>query len=164
VSFVDTERHHVEERHPEPELENAPFQVFRRTGIYAATAIVAVASASALGLAASLRDVPWMWVPAAILLMLGAAAVPGIADGQTPIFVADQYGVRLHERDTWVGLLWREIGDVVVQPAEGGRDALIRITSRQGRRTYVTPVGFTTSVSVAEAEVELARRRAAAAY
>ncbi|MFL6090378.1 MAG: hypothetical protein ACJ71Z_09585 [Aeromicrobium sp.] len=155
---------HVDQRHPGPAAEPVPFQVFRRAGLYLATAIAAAVAAAGVALTAYLRDVPWLWPLAIVLLVLGVAAVPGIADTQTPVFVADEHGVRMHVRDNWVGLLWREIGEVVVEPAAGRRDARIRITSKDARNTYVTPVGFTTSVSVAEAAGELARRRAAAAY
>ena len=140
------------------------FQVFRRTGLYLTATIVAAVAAVAVAVAALLQGVAWLWVPAAFLLLLGLMALPGVRDSETPIFVADEYGVRLHERDTWVGLLWREIDEVVVEPASATRDAHIRLTSKNSRRTYSTPVGFTTSVSVSEAEVELARRRAAASY
>jgi hypothetical protein len=103
-------------------------------------------------------------VPAGVLILLALVALPGILDARTPVFVADRYGVRLHQKDNWVGLLWREIGMIVVNPGGGGRDAHIRIIGKDARQTYTCPVGLTTSVSVAEAEVELARRRAAAAY
>jgi hypothetical protein len=140
------------------------FQIFRRTGLYLGTAVLAVAAAAALGVAALVRDVPWLWVPAGALVLLGLVALPGIIDARTPVFVADRYGVRLHQKDNWVGLLWREISEVVVHPGGGARDARIRIVGKDARQTYSSPVGFTTTVSVAEAEVELARRRGAAAY
>jgi hypothetical protein len=153
-------------RRPKIYGESDPqFQVFRRTRLYLGTTIVAALAAAALGVVALLQGVAWLWAPAAILLLLGLFAVPGIANAQTPVFVADEYGVRLHEGDTWVGLLWREIDEVVVEPASGGRDARIRIGRKDSsRRIHAIPVGFTTSVSVSEAEVELARRRAAASY
>ena len=140
------------------------FQIFRRTGLYVGTAVLAVIAAAALGVAALMRDVSWLWVPAGALVLLGIVALPGIIDSRTPVFVADRYGVRLHQRENWVGLLWREISEIVVNPGGGGRDAYIRIVGKDARQTYSSPVGFTTTVSVAEAEVELARRRAAAAY
>ncbi|HUP99010.1 MAG TPA: hypothetical protein VM093_00975 [Aeromicrobium sp.] len=140
------------------------FQVFRRTGLYLAAMIVATIAAAAVAVAALVRGVAPLWVVVVLLLLLGLLALRGVRDGQTPIFVADEYGVRLHERDTWIGLLWREIDEVVVEPTSGFRDARIKLTSKDARRTYATPVGFTTSVTVAEAEVELARRRAAASY
>ena len=140
------------------------FQIFRRAGLYLGTAILAIVAAAALGLTAILRDYAWLWVPAGVLILLALVALPGILDARTPVFVADRYGVRLHQKDNWVGLLWREIGMIVVNPGSGGRDAHIRIIGKDARQTYTCPVGLTTSVSVAEAEVELARRRAAAAY
>jgi len=140
------------------------FQIFRRSGLYLGTAVLAVVAAAALGVAALLRDLSWLWVPAGVLTLLALVALPGIFDAHTPVFVADRYGVRLHQRDNWVGLLWREISEVVVNPGGAGHDAYIRIVGKDARQTYRSPVGFTTTVSVAEAEVELARRRGAAAY
>jgi hypothetical protein len=157
----------VMEHTPRPRVygeDDPQFQIFRRTGLYLGATIVSVAAAAALAVVALVQGVVWLSAPAVILLLLGLVALPGVRDGQTPVFVADEYGVRLHERDTWVGLLWREIDEVVVEPGRGGRDARIRLTSKDSRRKYATPVGFTTSVSVREAEVELARRRAAASY
>ena len=140
------------------------FQIFRRTGLYVGTAVLAVIAAAALGVAALMRDVSWLWAPAGALVLLGIVALPGLIDSRTPVFVADRYGVRLHQRENWVGLLWREISEIVVNPGSNGRDAHIRIVGKDARQTYRSPVGFTTTVSVAEAEVELARRRGAAAY
>jgi len=140
------------------------FQIFRRAGLYLGTAVLAVIAAAALGVTAVVRDVSWLWAPAGVLVLLALIALPGTIDARTPVFVADRYGVRLHQKDNWVGMLWREIAEVVVNPSGGGRDAYIRIVGKDARQTYTSPVGFTTTVSVAEAEVELARRRAAAAY
>jgi hypothetical protein len=140
------------------------FQIFRRAGLYLTTSVLAVLAAAALAGTAVVKDITWLWAPAVVLVLLGLAALPGILDARTPVFVADRYGVRLHQRDNWIGLLWREITEVVVDPGGGGLDARIRIVGGDGRQAYTCPVGFTTSVSVAEAEVELARRRAAAAY
>ena len=138
------------------------FQIFRRAGLYLGTAILAVIAAAALAVTALVRDISWLWGPAAVLVLLALLALPGIIDARTPVFVADRYGIRLHQRDNWIGMLWREIAEIVVDPGGGGRDAHIRIVGKDARQT--SRVGFTTSVSVAEAEVELARRRAAAAY
>lgn len=140
------------------------FQIFRRASLYLGTAVFAVIASAALAVTALARDVLWLWAPAGVLVMLAVIALPGIIDARTPVFVADRYGVRLHQRDNWVGLLWREISQVIVEPGGGARDARIRIIGKDARQTYTCPVGITTTVSVAEAEVELARRRAAAAY
>ena len=165
---VEQGRSHVRPREYSVTLEESGidpgFQIFRHTGLYLSTAILAVIAACALAVTALLREVPWLWAPAGVLVVLALIALPGIIDGRTPVFVADRYGVRLHQGDNWVGLLWREISEIVVNPATGGRDACIRIVAKDSRQTYTCPVGLATTVSVAEAEVELARRRAAAAY
>jgi hypothetical protein len=145
-----------------PALE--PFQVMRRTSLYAAAALLAFAAAALLGAVALLRGPVWLWGPAGVLVILALVALPGIGDSKTPTFVADEYGVRLHNRDTWIGLLWNEMGVLIVEPRTGFREPRIKIVAKDGRSTYTTPVGLTTKVSVADAEVQLARRRAAAAY
>lgn len=141
-----------------------PFEVLRKTGLYLGAAVFSIVAAAVLAVAALTAGVVWLWIPVAVLVILGLVALPGIADASTPIFVADEYGVRLHQRDNWVGMLWREISEIVVVPGGVSHDARIRVTGKDGQKTYVTPVGFTTTVSVAEAEVELARRRATASY
>jgi hypothetical protein len=168
VILVESGRSHAKDRDYPVTLEESGidvgFQIFRRAGLYLGTAIVAFIAAAALGLAAVVKDASWLWVPAGVLVLLGLIALPGIIDARTPVFVADRYGVRLHQKDNWVGLLWREISEVVVVPGSALRDARIRIVGKDARQRYACPVGFTTTVSVAEAEVELAWRRAAAAY
>src|SRR4051794_14284020 len=89
-----------------PALE--PFQVMRRTGLYGAIALLALASAAAVAAAALLRGPVWLWGVVGILAIFALVALPGVTDSKTPIFVADEYGVRLHNRDTWIGLLWNE--------------------------------------------------------
>lgn len=141
-----------------------PFEIFRKARLYLGASVFSVVTAGILAVSALTSGVVWLWAPVALLVLLALVALPGIADSGTPIFVADEYGVRLHQRDNWVGMLWREISEIVVVPGGLGRDARIRVTGQDGQHTYVTPVGFTTTVSVAEAEVELARRRATASY
>lgn len=162
MSIVDTEQQFTSARHRDNTPKPLPFQVFRRTGLYLTFAVLAGVSALALAAAAVLRDAPLLWVPAVVVLALGLIAIPGLGDSQTPVFVADQFGVRMHIREIWVGLLWREIGELIVEPSSTGRDGRIRVTTKDARHSYLTPVGFTTSVTVREAEAELARLRAAA--
>ena len=142
----------------------APFQVMRRSGLYATVALLSVLAAAAVAAAALLRGPVWLWGLVVVFVIFALVALPGVSDAKTPIFVADEYGVRLHNRDTWIGLLWNEMGVLIVEPRNGFSEPRIKIVAKDGRSTYSTPVGFTTNVSVADAEVQLARRRAAAAY
>ena len=165
---VEQGRTHAKEREYSVTIEDSGiepgFQIFRRAGLYLGTAIFAVIAGAASVVAATMQGVDWMWAPAGVLFVLGLIALPGIIDARMPVLVADRYGVRLHQGDNWVGLLWREISEIVVDPGGGGRDARIRIVGKDARQTYTSPVGITTTASVSEAEVELAWRRAAAAY
>jgi hypothetical protein len=169
VITVEQGRTHARERESFITIEDSGidpgFQIYRRAGLYLGTTIFAVIAGGASVVAATMQGVDWMWAPAGILFVLGLIALPGIIDARIPVLVADRYGVRLHQGDNWVGLLWREISEVVVDPGGGGRDARIRIVGKDARQTYACPVGIiTTTASVSEAEVELAWRRAAAAY
>ena len=70
----------------------------------------------------------------------------------------------LRDGQGWVGLLWSEMAEIRVERREGRHDPRVKVVSPDGRQIYTAPVGFTTTVSAAEAEVQLARRRGAAAY
>ena len=161
-------RTHAKERESFVRIEDPGidpgYQIFRRTGLYLGTTIFATVAGAASVVAATMQGVDWLWAPAGVLFVLGLIALPGIIDAQTPILVADRYGVRLHQGDNWVGLLWREIAEIVVEPGGGRRNARVRIVGEDAGQTYTCPVGIATTASVAEAEVELAWRRAAAAY
>ncbi len=165
---VEQGRTHAKEREDYVTIEDSGidpgFQIRRRAGLYLGTTIFAVVASAASVVGATMQGVNWLWAPAGVLFVLGLIALPGILDAHTPILVADRYGVRLHQGDNWVGLLWREISEIVVDPGGVGREAHIRIVGKDARQTYTCPVGLTTTASVSEAEVELARRRAAAAY
>lgn len=140
------------------------FQILRRWWIYLAAGVAALMVAAIVAAVAGLRGPGWLWVPAGLLLILGLVALPGIADRQTPLLVADSHGIRLRDGNTWIGLLWREIAQIVVEPRTGFHDPRIKVVTANGRNVYFAPVGFTTDASLAEAEVQLARRRATNAY
>ena len=123
------------------------------------------ASRPAFGVLAFVRDDWWLVLPAALFAVLGLITLPGVGDARTPLFVADDHGVRMRHETGWIGLLWSELGEIRVEPRVGLRhDARVKVISQDGLRIYDAPVGFATNVSPAEAEVQLARRRAAAAY
>ncbi|RYJ07075.1 MAG: hypothetical protein EON52_03110 [Actinomycetales bacterium] len=141
-----------------------PFEIHRRTWVYALFAIVPLLLAAGFAWFAYDRDDVVLWAPAAVLVLLGLIALPGISDGRTPLFVADGHGVRLRDGHQWVGLLWTELADVRVERREGRHDPRVKVVSPAGERIFTAPLGFATSMSPAEAEVQLARRRPGAAY
>jgi hypothetical protein len=147
-----------------PEIVAEPFQILRRWSLYAATAGISLVIAVAVAAVASLNGPVWLWGLAALLLVVGLIALPGVADRDTPLMVADSHGVRLRDHGEWVGLLWSEIAQIVVEPRAGAQDPRVKVVTADGRRVYSTPVGFTTDVPVVDAEVQLARRRATNAY
>ena len=152
--------------HEERAVSNAaPFVILRRTSLYIILTIATLMIAAGLGVLAFIRDDWWLVIPAAVFAALGIVTLPGVGDARTPLFVADDHGVRMRHENTWIGLLWSELGEIRVEPRVGLRhDARVKVISPDGLRIYDAPVGFATNVSPAEAEIQLARRRATAAY
>jgi hypothetical protein len=57
------------------------------------------------------------------------------------------------------------MGEIRVERRIGIRfDPRVKVVSRDGTKFYTSPLGLATDVSPGEAEVQLARRRSAAAY
>ncbi len=142
----------------------APFEIHRRTVLYALLALACLLVAGGFAVLALERDDAVLWVPVVVLLVAALVVGLGVRDSRTPLFVADDYGVRMRDGQGWVGLLWSEMAEIRVERREGRHDPRVKVVSPDGRQIYTAPVGFTTTVSAAEAEVQLARRRGAAAY
>lgn len=141
------------------------FEIRRRTSLYLFLALVSLALAAGFAWLIDDRDEPLFAIPAVILLGLAVNNLRGLRDARTPLFVADDHGVRLRADEGWVGLLWSEMGEIKVERREGVRyDPRIKVVSSDGQRFYTSPLGLATNVSPGEAEVQLARRRTAAAY
>ena len=150
---------------PGANLTEMPFVILRRTSLYITVTVAALLIAGGFVVVALARGDWWLWIPAGFFLVLGLVTLPGVGDTRTPLFVADDHGVRMRHGGGWIGLLWSELGEIRVEPRVGLRhDARVKVISLDGLRIYDAPVGFATNVSPAEAEVQLARRRATAAY
>jgi len=142
-----------------------PFEIRRRASIYLGVGFVAGALAVAFGIRAYSENQPLLWILVAVLALISYIHLIAAVDARTPLFVADDQGVRLRSGQEWVGFLWQEMGDIRVEPREGFRhDPRVKVLSGDGTRIYTAPLGFATSASPAEAEVQLARRRQAASY
>lgn len=141
------------------------FEIRRRTGLYLLLGTASLALAGGFGWLISDRDEPLYAIPAVVLLALAVNNLRALRDSRTPLFVADDHGVRLRSDKGWVGLLWSEMGEIKVERREGVRhDPRIKVVSADGQRFYTSPLGLATNVSPGEAEVQLARRRSTAAY
>lgn len=144
---------------------NEPFEVRRRTGLVVLLVVMCLAIAGGFTWLAIDRENYVLLAPAVVLLGLAVVLVRGVGDPRTPLFVADDHGIRLRSDKGWVGLLWSELGELKVEPREGLlHDPRIKVVSSDGRRFYTSPLGLSTNVSPGEAEVQLASRRSAAAY
>ncbi|AWB92731.1 hypothetical protein [Aeromicrobium chenweiae] len=141
------------------------FEVRRRTGMFTLLAVLCLALAAGFGWLAYDREEYVLAVPAILLAGVGLSHLRGVGDWRTPLFVADDHGIRLRAEQGWVGLLWSELGEIRVERREGLiHDPRIKVVSSDGQRFYTSPLGFATNVSPGEAEVQLAQRRPAAAY
>ena len=142
-----------------------PFEIRRRTGLYLLLAAACFAVAAGYGWAAFDREEPLLWALTVLFAVLGLIHLRGLRDARTPLFVADDHGVRMRAREGWVGLLWSEMGEIRVERRIGIRyDPRVKVVSQDGTKFYTSPLGLATNVSPGEAEVQLARRRSAAAY
>ena len=141
------------------------FEIRRRASIYVGVGVVALALGIAFGLRAHREKEPRLWFLVAVLAVIAYVHLIAAIDSRTPLFVADDQGVRLRSGHEWVGFLWREMGEIRVERREGiFYDARVKVLSGDGTRIYSAPLGFATNASPAEAEVQLARRRQAASY
>lgn len=142
-----------------------PFEIRRRTGLYLLLAAACFVVAAGYGWLAYDREKPLLWLFVAVFAVLALIHLRGLRDARTPLFVADDHGVRMRAREGWVGLLWSEMGEIRVERRIGIRhDPRVKVVSRDGTKFYTSPLGLATNVSPGEAEVQLARRRSAAAY
>ena len=142
-----------------------PFEIRRRTKLFVALSLLCFALAIGFGWFSYDRAEPILVVPAGALAVLGLANLRGTRDAHAPLFVADAHGVRLRGREGWVGLLWSEMAEIRVERRAGLRhDPRVKVVSTDGTRFYTSPLGLATDTSPGEAEVQLARRRPAAAY
>lgn len=144
---------------------NEPFEIRRRTGLYALLGVLCLALAGGFGWLAYDREDAVLWAPAGVLAVMGLVHLWGLRGARAPLLVADDHGVRLRSREGWVGLLWSEMGEIRVERRVGIRqDPRVKVVSSDGTRFHTAPLGVATNVSPGEAEVQLARRRSAAAY
>ena len=144
---------------------NEPFTIRRRIALYAVLSALSLAVAGVFVWLAIDRSEPVYWAPAVVLAAVGLIHARGLRDARTPLFVADDHGIRLLVDEGWVGLLWSEMSEIVVERRKGMfQDPRVKVVSGDGDRVYAAPVGLSTDVSPGEAEIQLARRRPAAAY
>jgi hypothetical protein len=142
-----------------------PFEIRRRTKLFASLGLLCFALAAGFGWFAYDREEPLLWIPVAVLALIGLINLWATRGARAPLFVADDHGVRLRGREGWVGLLWSEMAEIRVERRVGIRyDPRVKVVSKDGTRFYTSPLGLATDTSPGEAEVQLARRRPTAAY
>lgn len=138
-----------------------PFEIKRRTSLYLAVVVLAAAvGAGFLAFAYFESDGMFWWVVGACLMVVAVAHCGGLIGINTPIFVADDYGVRLRDKAGWVGLRWQDMDEIRIVPRQGlWSDPRVKVISRDGFRVYSAPLGFSTTASVDLVRYELDRRR-----
>lgn len=87
------------------------------------------------------------WIVFVVLAGLTVAHLYTWRDARTPLFVADELGVRVRSGWTWRGLPWSDLDEVEILPREGRlRDGRIVLFPRDGSEYVTTPLGLITSV------------------
>jgi len=143
-----------------------PFEVRRRGTLYAAIGLAAAVLAVMFGMrAVDHKEQWWLWGAVATLAIIAYFHLVVTLDARTPLFVADNHGVRLREGNDWAGIMWSDMGEIRVERREGWRhDPRIKVVSSDGSYVFTAPLGIATTASPAEAEVQLASRRRSASY
>lgn len=147
-------------------MDTQAFEVRRRGTLYAVVGLAAGALAVLFGMrAVDHREQWWLWVVVAVLALIAYFHLVATLDARTPLFVADNHGVRLREGNDWAGIMWSDMGEIRVERREGWRhDPRIKVVSSDGSYVFTAPLGIATTASPAEAEVQLASRRRSASY
>src|SRR5215207_8382866 len=89
-----------------------PFEIHRRIALYVVLAVACFAVAIGYAWLAYDREEPLLWVLTVAFGVLGLIHLRGLRDARTPLFVADNHGVRMRAHEGWVGLLWSEMGEI----------------------------------------------------
>ncbi|CAN5402117.1 hypothetical protein BH09ACT10_BH09ACT10_07070 [soil metagenome] len=140
-----------------------PFEIRRRGRLYAAIALVSLLLAGGYAYWAYDRGPAWLWVFPVVFVGVAVFYGRALVDSRTPLFVADQHGIRLRTRKEWTGILWAETGEVLIERRQGiFADPRVKIVASDGLQIFTSPVGIATTASLGTAEVELARRRGVA--
>jgi hypothetical protein len=144
-------------------MDNA-FVVGRRSGILAVLGWLCVVVAIGFLAFGVIRSTWWAALPAGGYLLLGLFHLLAMRD-HTPVFVADEHGVRMPYEGGWVGLLWRDIGELRVEKGFAlVREPRIKLVTADGTRILAAPLGLATDVGIDEARSQLAQRYEPAAY
>lgn len=142
------------------------YEIHRRGLLFVTLGVLCLALGAGFAVLALEGEGPrWWYGVAAALVVLGGVHLAATADARTPVLVADDLGLRLRQRRSWVGLPWREVGDLRVEPRHGLlRDPHVKVVTRQGERVFTVPLGLAMSSSPAAAQDRLARLRRTASY
>jgi cytoskeleton protein RodZ len=97
------------------------------------------------------------WLVFAGLGALTLAHLHSLRDARTPLFVADELGVRVRSGRTWRGIPWDELDEVEHLPRRGLlRDGRLILFPRDQAQHVATPLGLVTTVSGAEGDLTAA--------
>lgn len=138
-----------------------PFEIKRRAGLYISVVVLAgVVGLGFLAFAYFDSHAKFWWVSGAVLIAAALVYSLALFGVDTPLFVADEHGVRLRDKSGWVGLRWQDMDEIRIVPRQGlWSDPRVKVISRDGFRVYTAPLGFSTTASPSVTRYELDRRR-----
>jgi cytoskeleton protein RodZ len=102
------------------------------------------------------------WLVFSVLGALTLVHLHSLRDARTPLFVADDQGVRVRSGRTWRGIPWDDLDELEHLPRRGVlRDGRLIVFPRDGSGHVATPLGLVTSISGADGDLTASLARLA---
>ena len=140
-----------------PATSPGTIEVRRNTTVAAAAAGVTGLVAAAYFVRAAGNGSAVDWLVFAVLGALTLVHLHSLRDSRTPLFVADDQGVRVRTGRTWRGMPWAELDEVEHLPRRGLlRDGRLILFPGDGGEHVATPLGWVTTVAGAEGDLTTA--------
>lgn len=131
-------------------------EVRRNTAVTGGVGIAASVVALAYLLRALQDGAARDWAVLVVLVIIAAVYLQGLWDSRTPLFIADEVGVRVRSGKEWRGLAWGDVEAVEVLRRRGWRDGALDVLPR-GPVEEADPVSVPLSLATRIGGLEVAQ-------